>query len=418
MSAPKAVSLPRERGGWRRWLWASGSLIVGLGLASMVAMAFAKVPAPSQRRFDGWLQPGARHVEIRVPAGLPLEAVLVEEGQHVTQGQTVALLDKAEIGASLQNLKRQRLVNSSLRTCLLNKSATVSEPTEASELDEETRLQLGHATRSCRLVHNDHALRQRRLIEALKRLKAASRRLDLRASLASSQQGSSAEHRLKSVTIAMEQEQLNRKISELELQLSALITDQSTEILKEVSQLQNLATDLNREIANLEEYHTAPRIYAGQAGEITRLRGLQPGERFLQDAVLATLRVASEYRFRAYFNVPDEVLPTLNEGDLIELRLSNASAGDQTLTGTIAKITPFARPASASGRHHIQVALSQQSEQNLFEQQDRLGLAGSMTNAHLTVSVAERPLGVALLRTLAGLKQPLHFAQADVVRGE
>lgn len=418
MSASRAVSLPRERGGWRRWLWASGSLIAGLGLASMVAIAFATVPVPSQRQFDGWLQPGARIVDIRVPAGLPLEAVLVEEGQVVSQGQTIALLDKTVIGNNLQDRKRQLSVNLSLRKCLLNKPAAPTVQTETSERDEETRLQLDQAANACRLTHNDHSLRQKRLIKALKRLKTASRRLELRASLVSSQEASTAEQRLKSVSIALEQEQLHHKISELELQLSALITDQKTEILNEVRQLQSRAADLSREIVVLEEYHASPRIHAGQAGEITRIRVVPQGEILLQGAVLATLRSASEHKFRAYFNVPDEVLPTLSEGDPIELSLSNFNVRQRALTGTITKISPFAGPPSSSDRHHIQVALSQHSEANLYEQQDQLGLAGSMSNAHLTVSVSERPLGVALLRALESLGHRFNAVRSNANWGE
>lgn len=90
---------PRERGGWGRWLWLMAACAVMALLIAPAAQWLVEAKAPGQRRFDGTLSPGTHQIDLRLPAGVPLTAVLTSAGQEVSAGETIALLDLPKITA-------------------------------------------------------------------------------------------------------------------------------------------------------------------------------------------------------------------------------------------------------------------------------------------------------------------------------
>ena len=425
---------PRERGGWGRWLWLMAACAVMALLIAPAAQWLVEAKAPGQRRFDGTLSPGTHQIDLRLPAGIPLTAVLTSAGQEVSAGETIALLDLPKITARADMLRRHIRVNAALRACLMDAGHAdvllqqireeLSAPTAetASPLPEsgarhaigpdlplnqqELSLQLQRTAETCKNTHNEAALHQRKLLNALEDLRAKSRRLALRAATPPTGDEDVRSQRLRLISLALDREQTSKSIAQMELQLSALATEQTRANLRRVQQLEQ---DAQRQIGELEilmSYAATPRLYAPQSGTILRTRPLPESGTFQQDVVFATLQLGASDLHRAVFTASEDALPYLKPGDPITITLSGIGLHSQLLDGEIRTLRPYADTGDGTpAQHLVDVSLSAESAAFLASKSAETAYAGATSSAHITVTLPERPLVQALWRSLEQVSQ-------------
>jgi len=271
---------------------------------------------------------------------------------------------------------------------------------------QELSLQLQRTAETCKNTHNEAALHQRKLLNALEDLRAKSRRLALRAATPPTGDEDVRSQRLRLISLALDREQTSKSIAQMELQLSALATEQTRANLRRVQQLEQ---DAQRQIGELEilmSYAATPRLYAPQSGTILRTRPLPESGTFQQDVVFATLQLGASDLHRAVFTASEDALPYLKPGDPITITLSGIGLHSQLLDGEIRTLRPFADTGDGTpAQHLVDVSLSAESEAFLASKSAETAYAGATSSAHITVTLPERPLVQALWRSLEQVSQ-------------
>lgn len=100
-------------------LWSVAAVTV---LAVSATLWTLRQPAPDLRSYPGRLRPLTDPAGVVLPAGVPLQTVLVAEGDRVRAGQTLATLDGPTIALRLAEVEVDILERQILRDCLIDGS--------------------------------------------------------------------------------------------------------------------------------------------------------------------------------------------------------------------------------------------------------------------------------------------------------
>ena len=107
MSRTKLEYAPTSPLGWRPVFWVVAAGMMLLTLFMGLRWGIDQVNVPRTELFAGTLRPERERAVVHLPAEVPLLSVLVEPGEEVRKGQTVALLDQAAIESRLLQIDRQ-----------------------------------------------------------------------------------------------------------------------------------------------------------------------------------------------------------------------------------------------------------------------------------------------------------------------
>lgn len=399
MPAASDILPLREPSAWRRWLWPLWAGMICMILTASAALLATRVMVPSQLSYPGILRSSLRQTDVDLPQSVPLKKLLVQEGETVKAGQTLAVFDTDLIAEQLDEAERRILADNILRRCLI--SAVVPRDSElpAGGLDPETALLTERAASECAALLNRHDVQARRIAMArsavevrfgarIRRLKSAAARIS----------DSERRNRL-AMQIAVERNGLAPQTGKLDLELAALSSDQEQEILAQVKRLEAAVARQRAVRAALRQALDQPRLHAPMAGEVARLRPVGAGQSFPQPVTLVSLQDRNSYTLNASFSVPEGEASTLSPGDPVILRLSGIRDGFAALNAPVLFKEPL--DLRDDGRRVVRVHLDLTGADlsGLPLDMGGKGVDGGNTASEVRVSRPDQRLSGILLRT-------------------
>jgi multidrug efflux pump subunit AcrA (membrane-fusion protein) len=301
-----------------------------------------------------------------LPAGLPVGTILVEDGDHLAQGDPVLRYDESAIEAQIEILQ-QSLTDVQLQITCLRDPETILIPDEsqpAAPLHTDTTPPLSkgdensHAQENCRLRHQrDH----------LERAKLHSEIQTSQSNLALFQKHmrspSSAPLTSSDITAALrtslQEQQLSREITQLKIALAALVADQKSASISEAETLEAKHAVLAEALKVQQSILSDPFLRTHSAGQLLRLRVPRTGHRMTDDTVIAQIRLKTD-RYTARANLPAEWADSFQPGDRAELRLSGLPVNAPMLPARLETVTPQAGALVPEGA--LQITLNLQPD--------------------------------------------------------
>lgn len=383
------------------WLgWGLGALAVLAGLAVLLA---EQVEVPTSRSFGGTLRPDRDPLVVNLPAGVPLQAVVVEPGEVVRAGQTLALYDRDIIAAELVRLEREVIVAGLRRDCLLNAAGSGDAPAPAGAmrdrmardagLDPETTLQLRAALQDCRTrlavraaerrrlkaerarVAERHALVERKLALVLSRPRSADPRLTAEAS----------------VTLALERNQLAARLDALTAEARALKLAHDRDRIDEVDTIARDVAAVMQAQARLAAALASPRLAAPGDGTVGRIRPIPAEQAMSRDEPLMDIRAPGADAYVAEIVMTAAQAGTIPPGTKVRLALLGFPEPRPVLSGTI---DTYTAATSTSGKTRVtaRIKLSENSLKTLADPAGGIALRGTKTASTITVNLKPKKI--------------------------
>lgn len=324
MPAANNMARLREPAAWRRWLWLLwAGLTCGL-LTASAALLTTRAIVTSQHSYPGVLRSSLRQMDVALPRAVPLEKLLVQEGETVKAGQTLAVYDTGLIAARLEEAERQILASNILRRCLTSSAVPDSSDLSLDELDAETALQAERAASECAALLNRHDVQTRRVAQARQAVEAKYNERIRRLKSAAANLGEGDQRNRLAVQIAVERNALALQTGKLDLELAALQSDQEQEVLARLKALEESVARQRAIRSSLRQALDTPRLHAPMDGEVARLRDVDAGQSFPEPVTLVSLQDRDSYARTASFSMPSGEADALQPGDPVTLHLSGA----------------------------------------------------------------------------------------------
>lgn len=397
-----------------RLIWLAWAVLSVLAISAGFFTLADRIMVPSSHHYAGTLTPDQDPTVIALPHDLPLDSVLVEPGEKVKAGQTVALLDTAAMTARLEQTEREIIVSSVLRECLLGTEFDLpalempsESSTESSLLYDlpfagsgsETGILMRAALEDCRTTQEADTLQQTRLQQGLRLMQSQIGLIDQKLAMVLSvpkrrKQKGGVDPVVRahaSVSIALEKNQLLGRFQTLQTELQALKIDQNRNRLDRVHQLsENVAAMLTLQ-AMLTHYLAAPRLLAPENGTVSRIRPIMVGKLYSDDESLIELRGESAELYRAEMRIPFSDHAVLRPGTKVTIRLAGFRENAPRLVGQVAGLT---QGQNVRGERQIvaQIELSQQSQALLADPARGVALRGQTTASSIQVETPPKTL--------------------------
>lgn len=397
-----------------RLIWAVWAVLSVLAIVAGFYTLADKIMVPSSHQYAGTLTPDQDPTVIALPHDLPLDSILVEPGEQVKAGQTVALLDTAAMAARLEQTGREIIVASILRECLLGTEFDSSEPempfgifTETApsqdlpfaEYDSETGILMRTALEDCRTTQEADILQQTRLQQALKLMQSQIGLIDQKLAMVlgiskktTHKNGVDPVVRAHaSVSIALEKNQIVGRFQTLQTELQALKIDQNRNRLDRIHQLsEGVAAKLTLQ-AMLTHYLAAPRLLAPENGTVNRIRPIMVGKSYVGDESFIELRGEDAELFRAQMRIPFADHANLRPGTKVTIRLAGFRENGPNLEGQVAGLL---QGQNVLGERHIvaEIELSQESQALLADPARGVALRGQTTASSIQVETPGKTL--------------------------
>lgn len=301
-------------------IWAT--LACGLLVAS--GWVFAKqVPVLDTRQFSGVFEAKVKTVDLVLPAGVPLEMLSIQAGEHVNKGQKIAHFDQDKLRHSAAKLRSQLTLNALERACLLEVTTTAlpvspdRAPTivTAQDLSSETVFQ------GCDNLHRSNELAREQLLHRRDVMRAETA-LKLRELMQRTQATPAEIQRILTLRAALERETLMAAIRNIEFELALLVATQKSEILSRVDALETQATALSDRLFVVESHANAPWLVAPRSGEVARIRDVSGATAHGADVVLAQIEADEITQYTAHFDLPADQARLVKTGHGLWVRLS------------------------------------------------------------------------------------------------
>lgn len=346
---PRAPRRPNMKAGlWLAWA------ISATGLLGLSSLLFAEaITFPDTRQFSGHFVPASAAKSIAMPAEIPLAAVLVQEGDSITQGQRIAVFDQVMMQAQIERLQHAIAVNELERSCLLASMPSrngdgLMAPTAGHSIEEQAALE------RCKLRLRANAIAREEL-----RLQRDSlmRQIDLQNREASERlrfADPSVRHVL-SLRAAIERNAQNAALSGFELALVSETIQQAKDTLQVVARLEQGAHTLEEALAAVVSHLAAPYLVAPDSGRVTRVRDLPLHEPFTGKTDLAQIVSEHPNVHLALIQVPLEEAKLWGEDTRVQVRFSALPASSQTYS---ARLEETRRVFNESGREFAEIAIT------------------------------------------------------------
>ncbi|WP_372886674.1 HlyD family efflux transporter periplasmic adaptor subunit [Shimia sp.] len=342
MTAPAADLAPPRSLRAAPWLWCGWALLCTLVLVAAAAILSHRVGFADLHRYPGALAPRAGQTDVVLPAGIPVAGLLVAEGEPVTAGQRLVLLDEDRLRQRIEGLERALMLAAARRDCLLGQPVPKAADLPGTGLDADTDTDTGRALQAaleeCTLIHRRNLLRRRQLIESRDALRQ-------RAGLALQGLGALApappdalSARARALRLTLEKQRLDSALRQLEIALAVLVVDQDLALLREVAALQEHSARKAAELAALERHAAQPWLIAPDSGRVRRLRPLSGQSSFAADMTLLQLGHEDRDTFEARVEVPAPQAGQMRIGDPVAIRLSGLALTMPPVAGTVARL--------------------------------------------------------------------------------
>ncbi len=376
-------------------------LVWGLGLTCLLlagsAVGLGKITLPSHRQFSGELRPDRDPVALQLPAGAYLSRILVERGEMIRAGQTLATLDVAAMEARLAELERSIAADRLLRACLLGEETRIA-PRPAR--DSELQALLRSAQVDCEARQEARAASEARI--AAGRLILTERRDLLEDYLTVSALGAAdappdpkAVRRL--LALAISRNLTDQSIAELNGRADSDRIAARRNTLEEVRGLSGRIAAALRQRAVLTRLLEAPRLLAPESGRINRVRPVQAGLSLDDPVDILEIVPGDSRAFIARFPAPDGMAGALPVGTPVRIRLMGAWDSAPPFTGRIDGIS------GDRGRGAmVEVRLSDDSIRHLSDPEDGIALRGAGTASAIQVRMADYRVDRLLAESLRG----------------
>lgn len=397
-----------------RVIWAVWAVLSVLAIAAGGYTLADKIRVPSSHQYAGTLTPDQDPTVIALPHDLPLDSILVEPGEQVKAGQTVALLDTAAMAARLEQIGREILVASILRECLLGTEfdpleqempfgfvaeSAPSQDSPFAEYDSETGILMRAALEDCRTSQEADILQQTRLQQALNLMQSQIGLVDRKLAMVLGVSKKST-HKTRvdpvvrahaSVSIALEKNQIVGRFQTLQTELQALTIDQNRNRLDRIQQLsEDVATKLTLQ-AMLTHYLAAPRLLAPENGIVNRIRPIMVGKSYVGDESFIELRGENAELFRAQMRIPYSDHANLRPGTKVMIRLAGFRENGPNLEG---QVSGLLQGQNVLGERHIlaEIELSPESQAVLADPARGVALRGQTTASTIQVETPSKTL--------------------------
>ncbi len=307
---------------------------IGWGLT---AHQLRKVSIADLRSFDGEIRLGQSPAEVVLPQHAQLESILVKDGQQVSAGQTLAVLDKAAMAMGLETLRRQLLVMQFARECLLDPKTAAQVDRWASGAGIEVKAQLRIAAEDCALDHQHRRLglqnHQSTVANLSQRLTLVSKRLQLGQADTDGGANHLAVRRLVDTLLAKSslQSALNRAVSDRD---AARLDARKAAVAQARAQTHQIA-DLERDIAALAQLVSAPRITASQSGRVIRLRAPQGDRPRARAEIIAQIASDHPKEYQLFTWVTPQDAAQMGPQATVRFSVLGAPGAGAALRGTL-----------------------------------------------------------------------------------
>lgn len=392
--------LPVSTFGWRPLVWVGFAGVVCASLLFGFEWGAGRVVVPQAEVFVGTLRPEREVSVVRLPAEVPLLSVLVEPGEPVRKGQTVALLDQAAIESRLVQIEREVKSNAIFRECLLAPKGFQDDTVDASGYDAETQLLIREAVDACQAVLRRHDLDATRLTEIEDLLRKRIDLIEKNLTLVLRAEQGPEDQAHQALDFALQKNRLQERLAQLKAELHkerlAFDTerrDLQTDAAEKVAQLRHQRAILTR-------FNKAPRLTAPQSGTVARVRPLLTGSPYHEVEELIELHDERHDSFEAEFAVSLKQAHALREGMDVSFRLLGYPQDGPVLHGHISALQSSEDP---NAQVIARIALDQDSLKRLADPAGGIALKGQSTASAIHVSLADQTLSSALAQAVAAV---------------
>ncbi|KCV82257.1 response regulator containing a CheY-like receiver domain and an HTH DNA-binding domain [Actibacterium atlanticum] len=392
MSRTKLEYAPTSPLGWRPVFWVVAAGMMLLTMFMGLRWGIDQVNVPRTDLFAGTLRPERERAVVHLPAEVPLLSVLVEPGEEVRKGQTVALLDQAAIESRLLQIDRQIKSNAIFRECLLAPSGFAFDPGVDQGFDSETQLLIREGIDTCQSTLERYETRVNRMDDVRDLLRKRLSLLEKNLTLVLQQEDAAEPQAHQALEIALQKNRLHERLAQLDAeQLDARETYDEDRRTQQTSAAE-LVAQLRHQRAVLTRFKEAPRLTAPQKGTVARVRPLLAGNAYSESEDLIELHDERQSSFEAEFVVTLQQAHAMSEGMRVSLNLLGYREDGPILRGTVA-----AMQTDPDGKQVLaQVALDAESLERLADPAGGIALKGRSTASAISVSLADQSLAEAL----------------------
>ncbi len=394
----------RERGGLTRWLWVLWAFM-SLGIAALSAgLVITHAQVRPIQQVPAILQNRMKETIVSVPAGIPLKEVLVEVGDQVSIGETLALYDVALIEVHIADLNRAVLVDNVMRTCLENGEMPDPEAV-ASATDSETQLQLDRVGHSCTALHFRHATARKRVLQARRNLDYAQDELEgrLGQTILQTQSPTIKASTARQISVARNLHALRSE--QLEIERVALHADQQQEIADLLLELETSVSKSRARLRVLQTVQAAPRLLSPESGLVSDMRHMELGHAYLQDVSMAKVTSETGDEFVVQFAVPYAVSDIWSIGTEVSVGVAGLGPEFAKLHGRISSKNDTVDLSNGSPVVRFDVMLDDSISDVLKQERGLKPLTGE-THTEVIVSQKARPFWKVLQETTLRLFRP------------
>lgn len=363
----------------------------GLAVTGCLAMVVGALIAADQvmhrpqMTLVGTLQSAQRPVPVVLPGGAQISELLVKNGDHVAQGQTLASYDHAALSDLADSLDIKLLVMRFDRECALDHAVIQDMQDWTQSAGPDVRGQLRLAAESCLARHQTESRALRASMRERDMLQDRARLIDQHIlALQGEPVATNQSGRARTIMSAL----LAQSEIDTQLAQTALQIEDAAAILKQMSidrtaALDAQINDLKAQRAQLARLLAAPRLDAPTDGRVRRVRVPSTRDALPQDVVVMEIvpDVAAPYVLDV--QIDPEIADRLAPGTRFDLRMSGLDRRDDP--GATAIWNPISKIASADGTAlRVQIPLTPDSEERLLQRQDRIAFSDATSAAVVT----------------------------------
>lgn len=395
-----------ERHSWTRWIWLVWAILATGTLAISTAILTTLISIDEHRSYSGVLQSKVQEVDLVLPKGLPLKEVLVQNGERVSAGQTLAVLDEDRLRILLAELEQNVWADNTLRKCLQTGDVPSQDTLEEGDVGADTRLKLDRVTKECQSIRERHEVQIRRILQAKRYLKEEHKRQIRRLKLAAQGVEDSAIQTRIAVQIAVELGSNTLKEGQMDLELSALRADHKKELVATLRALEQSVTKGRLRKAELEQALSSPRLYAPRSGGVSDRRDVQLGREYLQEILLLKISAAGTFEYISSFTIPRADATTLHIGDPVSVSVLGNQMDALQLKGAISDMEDTVDVGNGLSLVRIDVRLDEPSLALINSRSSTKQFYGRNSRSEIHFTMREIGLSGYLFRATSDLVAP------------
>ena len=383
------------------------AVLFAIGAPTWIAAGFvAGQTLPSRATFTGQLRADQTPFAISLPAGVPIGEILVERGDSVVAGQTVATIDEQAVRDAKERLENETAALVLERRCILDPEAFDGVPISPLDALGELDQLIGIALRSCKMSEKNGSseraelararasvLEKRELLLRRQRELVVARGLSL---------ASEPDSQLLSDAISLELQITETHLTENSQQMRAFELERSSESAK-LARLRFLSRQISENDQLLRRFDAAlqsPRLQSPTGGLVQRVRALQRGSEVPVDTDIVEVTADESRGFNVIFNAINDPLSPFEFGQAVKIKpIGGLRDMAHELEGQLSGILA-GESGSAENLVTLQVTLSDQSQTLLRSDAIDMTMIGPESASIVKVSLASQPIRNATRATL------------------